>query len=205
MRGACSCMLRATDCVRPRRASAAREGRGRACAAARAPHDLMQPVSSHSKMHWETRCIDGNHTWMTKLWSAILPACVALSSSRMANTVPRPVAASRPRLPCRCTGWRADGGSGGGGGAGSSRGSVGVLVARAGCCAAPQRAHARALAGRARSSARRWRPACLCARAAPPWRLFVQRSAFWPGARASRAAVRQNRPGMQPSAPAPCP
>jgi hypothetical protein len=44
------------------------------------------------------------HTWMTKLWSLILPPCTARSISRIANTVPRPVAASRPSEPCRCTG-----------------------------------------------------------------------------------------------------
>jgi hypothetical protein len=46
-------------------------------------------------------------TWITKLWSWIFPACCALSISLMAYTVPRPVAASRPKLPCRCTGCTA--------------------------------------------------------------------------------------------------
>lgn len=43
-------------------------------------------------------------TWMTKVFPMMPPSPCALSSSRMAITVPRPVAASRPREPCRCTG-----------------------------------------------------------------------------------------------------
>lgn len=46
---------------------------------------------------------------MTKLLFLISPSPCALSSSRMANTVPRPVAASRPRLPCSHTGCAARG------------------------------------------------------------------------------------------------
>mmetsp|Transcript_37421 Transcript_37421/g.94440 ORF Transcript_37421/g.94440 Transcript_37421/m.94440 type:complete len:265 (+) Transcript_37421:771-1565(+) len=42
--------------------------------------------------------------WMTYFMSLTWPMCDALSSSLMANTVPRPVAASRPREPCRYTG-----------------------------------------------------------------------------------------------------
>jgi hypothetical protein len=68
---------------------------------------------SEAGMHTVLHALSNNHmheifTWITKEWSWILPACVALSISLMANTVPRPVAASRPRLPCRCTGCSAD-------------------------------------------------------------------------------------------------
>ena len=43
-------------------------------------------------------------TWMTKVLSAMVPARLCLSSSLVAKTVPRPVAASLPREPCSCTG-----------------------------------------------------------------------------------------------------
>ena len=43
-------------------------------------------------------------TWMTKVLLAMLPAWLCFSSSRVAKTVPLPVAASRPSDPCNCTG-----------------------------------------------------------------------------------------------------
>jgi hypothetical protein len=47
--------------------------------------------------------LDAVRTWMTIFLPRISwPS--ALSSSRVANTVPRPVAASRPHDPCRYTG-----------------------------------------------------------------------------------------------------
>ena len=49
----------------------------------------------------------GARAWMTKVLPEMPPMWNALSSSRVANTVPRPVAASRPYEPCRCTGCAA--------------------------------------------------------------------------------------------------
>lgn len=46
--------------------------------------------------------------WTTMVLSAMVPWPVCFRSSRVANTVPRPVAASRPRLPCKCTGCTPD-------------------------------------------------------------------------------------------------
>ena len=43
-------------------------------------------------------------TWMTKVLPWMPPWPEALSSSRVAKTVPLPVAASRPNDPCSCTG-----------------------------------------------------------------------------------------------------
>ena len=41
---------------------------------------------------------------MTKVLPAILPRCSRRSSSRVASITPRPVAYSRPKLPCRSSG-----------------------------------------------------------------------------------------------------
>jgi len=45
------------------------------------------------------------YTWITNVFPEILPRCSWRSSSRVASMTPRPVAYSRPKLPCRSSGF----------------------------------------------------------------------------------------------------
>ena len=44
-------------------------------------------------------------TWITNVFPEILPRCSWRSSSRVASMTPRPVAYSRPKLPCKSSGF----------------------------------------------------------------------------------------------------
>ena len=57
----------------------------------------MHPAQTH-------RAMASGPAWMTKVLPAILPRCSRRSSSRVASMTPRPVAYSRPKLPCRSSG-----------------------------------------------------------------------------------------------------
>ena len=62
---------------------------------------LQRPLYLPSTGH---RSLIQGPTWMTKVLPWMPPWPEALSSSRVAKTVPLPVAASRPNDPCSCTG-----------------------------------------------------------------------------------------------------